>query len=442
MHDAHGSAQAAASRADAWCADQTELLFPWVKPYYETPIVLTEGKGSWVQDADGEAYLDLFAGILTTSIGHAHPEILDAVDRQMRKIGHTSPLYITEPQLRVARQLMELSPRSLTRAAFLNSGTEAVETAVMAAQIHTGRSEIIVLRQGYSGRSALTAGMTGQARWRPTESRMAGIVYARSPYVYRSPLGADAPDEAQTEFFISDLIDVIETTTSGRPAALLAETIQGVGGFIVPPKGYLARAAEVIRSYGGLFISDEVQTGFGRTGERWFGIEHSGVEPDLMVMAKGIAGGFPVGATLARGEVAAAWPGPSVSTFGGNPISMAAAEATLSVMVREDVPTRAAARGRQLRAGLEAITAPYPWVGEVRGMGLMQALELVEDPESRTPAPRRAQALLEAARMERLLIGTGGIQGHVIRIGPSLLISEAEVDEGLDRLERALRRVG
>jgi 4-aminobutyrate aminotransferase len=198
---------------------------------------------------------------------------------------------------------------------------------------------------------------------------------------------------------------------------------------------------DIIHSYGGLFICDEVQAGFGRTGEKWFGIEHWGVEPDIMVMAKGIANGFPVGATITRPEIAEAWKAKTISTFGGNPVCMAAADATLGVMKREDVPGRSTERGAQLRKTLEALGEEHRWIGEVRGMGLMQALELVEDPVSREPSPRRAKSLLEASKDEGLLLGIGGLNGNVIRIGPSMLISEAEMSEALDRLTRAVRAV-
>ncbi|MGI9038827.1 MAG: aspartate aminotransferase family protein [Gemmatimonadota bacterium] len=424
---------------EALVAAHREHLFPWVKPYYEEPLALVEGEGVRVRDAGGNTYLDLFAGILTTSIGHCHPAVVESVRDQVGRLGHTSTLYVTENQVEVARRLAEITPDGLARACFTNSGTEAVESAVMAARIATGRSEIVALRHAYSGRSLLATGITAHAAWRPLPASIPGIAHARSPYPYRCPLGPEC-DEACTDFFIDDLVETIETTTSGRPAALIIEPVQGVGGFIVPPSGYLRRAAEVIRGYGGLLIADEVQTGFGRTGDRWFAVEHEEVTPDVMIMAKGIANGFPVGATVATEEVAGAWTAASISTYGGNPVSMAAAAATLDVMVREDVPARASARGARLRAGLEQLRDAHEWIGDVRGMGLMQALELVEDRESRAPAPGRARRLLEAARAEGLLIGLGGLRGNVIRFGPSMLISEAEIDEGLERLARACRR--
>jgi alanine-glyoxylate transaminase / (R)-3-amino-2-methylpropionate-pyruvate transaminase len=417
------------------------VLFPWIRPYYQTPLVMAEAEGVWVTDDAGVQYLDLFAGILTTSIGHCHPDVVDRVQAQVARLGHTSALYVTAGQIEVAETLVRMAPGRLSRAAFTNSGTEAIETAITAAMRFTGRSEVITLRHAYSGRSILAANLTAHGPWRPLPSSVAGIKHARAPYVYRSPLALGASEAEQTQFFLDDLVEVIETTTTGRPAALLIESVLGVGGFIVPPPGYLAGAAEIIRSVGGVFIADEVQSGFGRTGVHWFGCEHDGVEPDIMVMAKGIASGFPVGATVATDEIAEAWPGPSISTYGGNPISMAAASATLDVMHREDVRTRCHVRGAQLRAGLDALKAEFPWIGDVRGMGLMQALEIVVDPVSKTPDAARTRALLEAAREERLLLGAGGLKGNVIRIGPSMLIEEGTLAEALWRLDRAARRI-
>ncbi len=420
-------------------AAQQEYLFPCLKPLYEEPIAIVEANGVTVIDAEGEAYLDFFAGILTTSIGHCHPEVVARVRDQIGRLGHTSTLYITENQINVARKLEAIAPGSLKTCFFTNSGTEAVETAMMLAQQYTGRQEIIALRHGYSGRSALAATLTAQAPWRPLSSAAPYVRHALSPYPYRGPCEASGSDLG--ERFAEDLEEVIQTTTNGRPAAFFAETIQGVGGYIVPPPGYFQRAAEIIRRYGGLFISDEVQTAFGRTGDRWFGIEHWDVEPDIIVMAKGIANGFPVGATITRPEIAAGWTAKTISTYGGNPVAMAAAEATLDVMRREDTPKRSAERGLQLREGLKGLYEEHPWIGEVRGMGLMQAMELVEDRQGKAPAPKRAAALLEAAKAEGLLLGLGGLNGHVVRMGPSMLVTEVEVADALARLGRACRRV-
>ncbi|MPY91406.1 MAG: aminotransferase class III-fold pyridoxal phosphate-dependent enzyme [Luteitalea sp.] len=421
-------------------AGHDAFLFPCVAPYYRDPLVLVEASGVKVVDSAGREYLDLFAGILTTSLGHCHPEVTARVTEQLGKLGHTSTLYISQEQVEVARLLADLAPGGLRRTFFTNSGTEAVETAIMLAAMYTGRSEVIALRLAYSGRSLLATEITAHAPWRPVASWVAGIKHARPPYAYRCPFRSPC-DDTCVEAFARELLEVIETTTTGRPAALIVEPIQGVGGFNVLPPAYLRRAAEIIRSYGGLFISDEVQTGFGRTGERWFGIEHADVEPDIMIMAKGIANGFPVGATMTTDEIAAAWTAKTISTYGGNPIAMAAAGATLEVMVRENAPARSSQRGTQLRAGLKALAQAHDWIGDVRGMGLMQALELVDDRTSKAPSPARATALLEAAKAEGLLVGIGGLYGNVVRIGPSMLITEAEVADGLSRLGRACRVV-
>ena len=421
-------------------ASHKEFLFPAVLPLYSEPLVLDEGEGVRVRDVDGREFLDLFGGILTTSVGHCHPRVLERAQEQAARLGHTSPLYVTEPQIETARRLAEIAPGRLSQTFFTNSGTEAIETAIQMAFLHTGASEIIALRQAYHGRSFLATNVGAMKVWRPLASSFPGVKHAMTPYPYRCPFKQPC-DESCGEAFARDLEDVIGTTTNGRPAAFIAESILGVGGYIVPPPGYFARAAEIIRSYGGLFIADEVQSGFGRTGSRWFAIEHWGVEPDIMVMAKGIANGAPVGATITRPDIAASWTAKTFSTFGGNPVAMAAASATLDVMVEEDVPARAEVRGAQMAQGLQELADRHNWIGETRGMGLMQALEVVGDRQTKEPAPKTAKALLEAAKEEGLLIGIGGLHGHVLRIGPSLLITEAEVAEGLDRLRRACERV-
>ena len=421
-------------------AGQEQYLFPCAAPYYEDPIVIAGAKGVTVVDADGREYLDCFSGILTTALGHCHPEVVERIQEQLETLGHTSTLYITENQVEMARRLARIAPGALNKTFFSNSGTEAVETAVMAARMYTGRNDVIALRYGYSGRSTLATNLTAHASWRPLDSSVAGIKHVMSPYPYRCPFKSPC-DESCIDAFGRDLEEAIVTTTNGKPAAFMAETIQGLGGYIVPPPGYFQRAAEIIHAYGGVFICDEVQAGFGRTGDNWFGIEHWDVVPDLMVMAKAIANGFPVAATMARDEIADAWAGKSISTFGGNPVGMAAAIATNEVMVRENVPVRSAERGRQLRAGLDALQQDFPWIGDVRGMGLMQGLEIVEDPGSKKPDPAKAKAFFEATKSEGLLLGLGGLNGHVVRVGPSMLITEDEITESLARMSRACARV-
>ncbi|MBT8489310.1 MAG: aspartate aminotransferase family protein [Gemmatimonadetes bacterium] len=420
---------------------QKELLLPSMLHLYKEPLVLSEGQGVRVRDPEGHEYLDLFSGILTTSVGHCNPKVVDAVTRQMKTLGHVSTLYATEPQVEAARKLADIAPGALKTSFFTNSGTEAIETALMMACLATGRSEIIGLRVGYHGRSFMATSVTAHSGWRPLATPVAGIKHAKSPNPYRCPFKQPC-DDTCVDKFVDDLEEVIVTTTNGRPAAFIAETIMGVAGYVVPPAGYFERAAEVIRHYGGLLVIDEVQAGFGRCGDHWFGIQHHGVDPDIMVMAKGIANGWPVGATIATEEVANAWKGKTISTFGGNPISMAAMCATQDELRDHDAPHNATARGEQLRSALLEMQGRHPWMGDVRGMGLMQAIEIVKDPETKEPDKERTSRLMEATREEGVLIGLGGLHGTVIRIGPSLLISEDEMAEGISKLERAVDRVG
>jgi 4-aminobutyrate aminotransferase len=416
-------------------AQQEEFLFPCVANYYEEPVVITRAKGCRVHDVDDREYLDFFGGILTVSLGHCQPEVVSAISRQAETLGHVSTLYPTENLVRVAKRLAKLTPGKLNKSFFSNSGTEADETAIVMAKIHTGRQEIIALRHAYSGRSMLAMSVTAHSNWRLLPSQVPGIVHGHAGYCYRCPFGLEYP--GCDVKCAQDLEELIQTTTTGQPAAFIAEPIQGVGGFVTPPKEYFQIAVGIVRKYGGLFICDEVQTGFGRTGGKWFGIEHWGVEPDIMTFAKGIANGMPVGATIATDEVAASMKGLSISTFGGNPVSMAATEATFDVMEREDIPARAERQGAVLRARLDALMERYDVIGEVRGMGMMQALELVEDRATKEPAAGKAARLMETAKDAGLLLGKGGRWGNVIRIAPPMLITDDELDEGCRKLEAA-----
>jgi 4-aminobutyrate aminotransferase len=418
---------------------QKELLFPCVASYYEEPVVLTRAQGTRAFDLEGCEYIDCFGGILTISLGHCHPEVVDAVSAQLARLGHTSTLYPTENQVMAAQTLARLTPGKLAKSFFTSSGTEADETAVMLAKIYTGRHEIIALRHAYSGRSHLALGMCGNSSYRVISSSIPGIVHAPAPYCYRCPFGLSYPScEVKCA---RDLEELIQTTTTGRPAAFLAEPIQGVGGFIVPPPEYFQIAVGIVRKHGGVFICDEVQTGFGRTGGKWFGIEHWGVEPDIMTMAKGIANGFPAAATIATAEVADAWTGGSIATFGGNSVAMAAVNATVAVMERERVPALAAERGAELTAALQGFKERYRFIGDVRGMGLMQAIELCEDRATKEPSPRITAAVLEAAKRRGVLLGKGGTYGNVIRFAPPMLISRAELADAIERMGQAFSEV-
>ena len=407
-----------------------EVLFGTAN-YYEEPVVLAEGKGTRLKDIDGKSYLDFFGGILTVSVGHSNDTVNDAVISQIKRLGHVSTLYPTLPIVELAETLVSLAPGKLKKAFFTASGTEADETAVMMAQVATGNLELVALRHGYSGRSMLAQSLTAHARYRAVPTQIAAIKHAPTPYCYRCPYGLEYPKCGVP--CANEVEEIIQTTTTGRIAGMLAEPIQGVGGFITPPKEYYERVAEIVRKYGGVFISDEVQTGFGRTGKMW-GIEQYGVEPDIMTMAKGIANGYPLGATLVTNEIAAAFKSATISTYGGNPISCAAANATIGIIKKDNLVKNAEERGRELREGLLALQKQHPaTIGDVRGMGLMQAIELVEDEtaKNRTPNAKAVNRLFEETKKRGLLIGRGGLHGNVCRITPALNVTKDEIKEGL-----------
>lgn len=415
-------------------------LFPCVFHFFKEPLVVERAKDQFVWDADGNQYLDFFGGIVTISVGHCNETVNRKVAEQMEKLQHVSTVFATEPQAALAERVAGLTPGGkLTKSFFTNSGTEANETAILAARCYTGSHEVVALRHSYHGRSALAMSATGQGTWRLGGAPEPGFVHALNAYCYRCPLGATYP--SCNVRCARDMEEMIRTSTSGRLAAFIAEPIQGVGGFVTPPKEYFEIVTGIVRKYGGLFIADEVQTGWGRTGGKWFGIEHWGVTPDIITSAKGLGNGAPVGLTVARPEVADGLKGASISTFGGNPVTATAAKAVIDFIDDHKLMINAAEMGAYLRARLEEMQAKYPLIGDVRGMGLMQAVELVEDRESRTPAPEATAALMEMARENRLLIGKGGLYGNVIRITPPLNIGKPDIDDFALRFEASLQRV-
>ncbi len=421
-------------------AKHKEFLFPSVANYYEESVVLDEGKGGRVRDLDGTEYLDFFGGILTVSLGQAHPRVNAALKAQIDRLGHVSTLYPTVGIVELAERLVKLAPGKLAKAFFTASGTEADETAVALAQMATGNMELIALRHGYSGRSLLAQALTAHSKYRGLPTQIAAIKHAVSPYCYRCPFGLTYP--SCDVKCARDIEELIQTTTTGHIAGFLAEPIQGVGGFVDAPPGYFKIAVDIVRKYGGLFICDEVQTGFGRTGKHMWGIQHhEGVEPDIMTMAKGIANGMPLGATLATVPVADAWKVGNISTYGGNPLSCAAATAVLDTIEEERLVDNAEAMGKVLREGLEALKNKYPRsIGDVRGKGLMQALEFVKDETSgdRTPDASAVSRLFEETKKRALLIGRGGLYGNVVRISPALNTPRADIDEALKILDESL----
>ncbi|HEV7642692.1 MAG TPA: aspartate aminotransferase family protein [Pyrinomonadaceae bacterium] len=410
-----------------------EFLFPAVATYYQEPIALVKGEGAYVWDDQGNRYLDCFGGVLTVSVGHANPRVNEAIIKQTNTLQHASTLYANQPQGDLAEKLAEISPGDLKKSFFTVSGTEADDTAIMAAKMATGRHEIVVLRHSYSGRSATALSAVGHATWRPIASQVAGIVHARAPYCYRCPLSL-TPENCGLAC-AEDVKEVIETATTGEIAAFMAEPILGVGGFIVPPAGYFERVEEITRQHGGLFIADEVQTAWGRTGDKWFGIEHWDVKPDILTSAKGLGNGVPVAWTIATPEVADKYRGITFSTFGGNPVSSVAALAVIKEIEDNDLRTNARVVGDYFRGKLEALKEKYPVIGDVRGMGLMQAVELVKDRKTKEPASEAVLKVFEETKRRGVLIGKGGLYGNVIRTGMMLNSTTAHVDEMVEAMD-------
>lgn len=410
-----------------------EFLFPAVATYYEEPIALVKGEGEYVWDDQGNKYLDAFGGVLTVSVGHANPRINEAVLEQNKTIQHTSALYANPNQSNLAEKLAEITPGKLKKSFFTSSGTEADDTAITAAKLATGRHEIVVLRHSYSGRSATALSAVGHANWRPLPAQVAGIVHAAAPYCYRCPFKLEYPSCGVA--CAQDIKDVIQTSTTGEIAAFMAEPILGVGGFIVPPPEYFEIAYGIAREHGGLCIADEVQTGWGRTGDKWFGIEQWGVEPDIMTSAKGMANGIPIGWTITTPKVADAFPGLTFATFGGNPVSTAAALAVIKLIEDDDLRTNARVVGDYLRAKLIELKDKYLVIGDVRGMGLMQGIELVRDRQTKEPAPEAVLKVFEETKRQGVLIGKGGLYGNVIRTGMMLNSTKDNVDELIRALD-------
>lgn len=417
----------------------SEYLIPAVANFYSESLVLESGSGLTVRDADGNEYLDFFGGILTVSIGHCDPRVTGPLKEQIDRLGHVSSLYPTGPTVDLAETLARITPGDLKKSFFTASGTEADETAVVLAQLSTGNEEIIALRHGYSGRSLLAQALTGHATWRATPTRIAFVKHAPSPYCYRCPLGLSYP-KCDVKC-ARDIRELIETTTEGRVAGFLAEPIQGVGGFVTPPKEYFEIATDIVREKGGVFICDEVQTGFGRTGQRMFGIEHYGVEPEIMTMAKGIANGMPLAAAITTDEIAASFTKLTISTYGGNPMSSASALATIGVIEGDDLSANAEAMGAIMFEGLRKIQKRHPQlIGDVRGKGLMIGVEFVKNEEAgdRTPNGEAVVQFFEETKKRGLLVGKGGLYGNVLRISPPLTVDETAVGEALRIMDEAM----
>jgi 4-aminobutyrate aminotransferase len=416
------------------------VLPDWLALYYADPMEITHGEGRHVWDAAGNKYLDFFGGILTTMTAHALPEVSKAVSEQAGRIIHSSTLYLNRPMVELAERIAQMSGIPDARVFFTTSGTEANDTALMLATTYRRSNQILAMRNSYHGRSFSAVGITGNKSWSPTSLSPLQTLYVHGGVRTRGPYA----DLSDADFITACVADLEDLLGHGRPpAALIAEPIQGVGGFTSPPDGLYAAFREVLQRHGVLWIADEVQTGWGRTGDNFWGWQAHGQNgpPDIMTFAKGIGNGMSIGGVVARAEVMNCLDSNSISTFGGTQITMAAGLANLNYLVEHDLQGNARRVGGLLIERLRAITTQIPAVKEVRGRGLMIGIELVR-PGTQEADPEAAAAVLEAARREGLLIGKGG--GHntsALRIAPPLSLTVAEAEEGADALERALRSI-
>ncbi|GAA0340223.1 aspartate aminotransferase family protein [Actinoallomurus spadix] len=401
--------------------------------YYDEPIEIVGGKGSRVTDADGRSYLDFFAGIVTNTLGYDLAEVREAVERQLRTgVVHTSTLYLMRGQVELAEKIARLSGIDDAKVFFTNSGTEANETALLLATYARKSNQILAMRQSYHGRSFGAISVTGNRTWKNNALSPLSVYFLHGGDRHL-PQFRGLSDEDYITVCVEDLRHTLATVTAGDVAAVIAEPIQGVGGYTCPPDGLYAAYQEVLAEQGILFIADEVQTGWGRTGQSFWGIQNHGVTPDMMTFAKGLGNGFAIGGLVARRELMDSLHATGLSTFGGNPISTAAANATLDYILDHDLQANAAKVGGQIIDGLREAAARMPYVTEVRGKGLMFAIELTE--------PELAARMLEETKARGLLIGKGGLYGNTLRMAPPLTLTEDEGREGLGILVDALEAI-
>lgn len=433
-------AETPASTAADLLKRHREVLPSWLALYYDEPIELVRGEGTRVWDSAGNEYLDFFGGIVTTISGHAMEKMVAALTEQASKMAHTSTLYLIRPMVELAEKLTGKAPIDMpAKAFFVGSGTEAVEAALLFATSWRKSNEVITLRNSYHGRTFGAVGLTNNRAWRPTSYTPLKVAAALSPYCYRCPLGKSYPSCGVA--CAKDLRNVIETETTGHPAAMIAEPIQGVGGFITPPPEYFTIVKEILDEFGIPLIIDEVQTGFGRTGEAYWGAEAYGVHPDAIVCAKGLGNGMAIGAVVGRADMVDSLTANSISTFGGNHLSSTFALANLENIEANDLQGNARRMGEQLMAGLVELRDRHEKVGDVRGKGLMVGVEMVVDKAGKQPDVAAANAVMESCKRQGLLVGKGGTYGNVLRIAPPLSITAADVQQALAVLDRAFTEV-
>lgn len=413
-----------------------DYIMPCLGHFYQEPMQLVRGSMQYLYDSTGKQYLDCFAGVSVINCGHCNPAITDRICEQVKTLQHVCNIYLTDPFVRLAERLAEVTPGDLKKSFFCSTGTEANEGAALLATVATDNSEFISLRNGLHGRTKLTMSMTGISMWRTDPNPVGGINFAPNAYCYRCPLGK-RPGEC--DYACANAIeDIIKTNTSGRVAAMIAEPIQGNAGIVTPPAGYFKRVKEILDQYGILLIIDEVQTGFGRTG-KMFAIENYGISPDIMTMAKALGNGTPISAFIATEKVANTYTKPGASTLGGNPVSSTAALATLDYLIDNDLAGNARARGAQLKAGLSELQKKYPIIGDIRGIGLMVGAELVHSDKS--PATEEVDFILEEMKNRGFIVGKNGVARNVLAFQPPLVITEQNINDLLDALDIVLAQL-
>jgi alanine-glyoxylate transaminase/(R)-3-amino-2-methylpropionate-pyruvate transaminase len=417
-----------------------EFLSPALFHLYKKPLMVVEGKGQYIWDEKGRRYLDGFAGIATVSVGHCHPHVIEAVHKQNETLQHSTTVYLNPNIAEFGQALAAKMPGELKVCYFVNSGSEANDLAMLMARAFTGNYDLVALRNAYHGGNMSAMGLTAHSTWKFNVPHSFGIHHTVNADPYRGPWGRNDPDAGRK--YAADLKSVIEYTTSGQIGGFIAESIQGVGGTIVFPDGYLKHTYEIARAAGGVCIADEVQTGFGRTGHHFWGFQLQGVIPDIVTMAKGIGNGCPLAAVVTRPQIASVLAKRiHFNTFGGNPVVCAQGKAVLEVIEREKLQENALKVGNHIIAGLTRLQQKHELIGDVRGRGLMIGVELVKDRNTKEPAKAECAEILELAREMGLLIGKGGLYGQTIRIKPPLCLSMADADFLVEVLDAAFTKL-
>jgi 4-aminobutyrate aminotransferase-like enzyme len=413
-------------------------MVPGLKHLFAEPPHFVKGKGQFLYDENGKEYLDMFAGIVTVSVGHCNPKVTARTVEQLQTLQHTSTVFMTQPMVDLAEKLAEITPGDLNKSYITNSGTEANEAAISMARIASGRHEVIVLEHSYHGQSHLASSLTANHNYRQGTMPAAGIAFAANAYCYRCPF-KKTPDNCSLEC-AKDVERVIQSQTSGAPAVMIAEPIQGVGGTITPPDDYFSEVKSILDKYGVMFIADEVQTGFGRTGNHMFGISNWGVQPDFMTMAKGLGNGLPIGAAITTTQIADKCQKAVINTFGGNPVSAATAVAVIDTIQEEKLMQNCKVVGDYLMDGLKDLQKAFPIMGDVRGKGLMVGIEIAE-PGTKVPMAQECARIVEIAKDNGVILGKGGLFGNTIRIKPPMTITKQDVDKCLSVMRKALETV-